>query len=116
MRGLQFAGSPFDPIRSCRVVLMRNIMKNEGLKTRRAWFRAGVFKIKEYFAVRSPSLVIVIGVLTVILVGLIDLVTGTEISLSIFYLVPIAFTTQRGPARDFRPDGLSTLLHPQAYW
>ena len=76
-----------------RVVFMRNVLKNAGLIAGRAWFGAGVFKIKEYFAARSPLLVIVIGLLTVILVGLIDLVTGAEISLSIFYLVPIAFTT-----------------------
>ncbi len=68
-------------------------MKNAASIAGRAWFGAGVFKIKEYCAARSPLQVIVIGVLTVILVGLIDLVTGAEISLSIFYLVPIAFTT-----------------------
>src|SRR6266566_4175231 len=72
---------------------MRNVVKNAGSRAGRSWFGAGVFKIKEHFAARSPLLVIVIGVLTVILVGLIDLETGAEISLSIFYLVPIAFTT-----------------------
>jgi len=34
-----------------------------------------------------------IGSLTVLFIGLIDLVTGAEISLSVFYLIPIAFTT-----------------------
>jgi signal transduction histidine kinase len=72
---------------------MRNDVKNAGSRAGRARFGAGVFKIKEYFAARSPMVVIVIGVLTVTLVGLIDLVTGAQISLSIFYLVPIAFTT-----------------------
>ena len=54
---------------------------------------AGLFKIKDYSTAHSSLLVIVIGVLTVILVGLVDLATGAEISLAIFYLVPIAFTT-----------------------
>jgi signal transduction histidine kinase len=72
---------------------MRIVVKSAGSGARRAWLGAGVSKIKEYLAARSPLLVIVIGVLTVILVGLIDLVTGAQISLSIFYLVPIAFTT-----------------------
>ena len=72
---------------------MRIVVKNAGSRAGRAWLGAGVFKIKEYLAARSPLLVIVVGVLAVILVGLIDSVTGAEISLSIFYLVPIGFTT-----------------------
>lgn len=67
-------------------------IKNAVSKADRAWFGAGVVKTKEYLAAR-PLFVIVIGVLMVILIGLVDLVTGAEISLSIFYLVPIAFTT-----------------------
>ena len=72
---------------------MRIVVKNGSSRAGRAWLGAGVFKIKEYLAARSPLLVIVVGVLTVILIGLIDSVTGAEISLSIFYLVPIGFTT-----------------------
>ena len=88
-------------------------MKNAGLIAGRAWFGAGVFKIKEYFAARSPLQVIVIGVLTVILVGLIDLVTGAEISLSIFYLLPIAFDFSSAQARRGHRRAVSSRLHFQ---
>jgi len=72
---------------------MRIVLKNSGSIAGCAGLESGLFEIKEYFAAHSPLLVIVIGVLTVILVGLADLVTGAEISLAIFYFVPIAFTT-----------------------
>src|ERR1051325_2299943 len=70
---------------------MWKVVKNAGSSAGRAWFDATVVRTKEYLAAR-PSLVVAIGVLAVISVGLIALVTGAEISLSIFYLVPVAFT------------------------
>jgi signal transduction histidine kinase len=80
-------------VHCCRIVFMRIVRKHAGSRAGRAWFGAGLFRLKHCFAARSPLLLIVIGLLTVILVGLIDFVTGAEISLSIFYLFPIAFTT-----------------------
>src|SRR5262245_46218272 len=54
---------------------------------------AGASKFHAYFASRSTALLTGIGCLTVLLVGLIDFVTGAEVSVSVFYLIPIAFTT-----------------------
>jgi len=91
---------------------MRIVLKNAGSRAGRLRIGSGVLTTEECFAARSPLLVIVIGILTVILVGLVDWVTGAEISLSIFYLVPIAVTTWFAG----RVPGLVTALLSAGVW
>lgn len=47
-------------------------------------------KAIEYFSKQSKSFIIVVGVLLVVFIGIVDYLTGAEISLSIFYLLPIS--------------------------
>jgi len=46
--------------------------------------------ISEYFSKKPKSFLMVIGVLLVLFIGVIDYLTGYEISFSIFYIIPIA--------------------------
>src|SRR5882724_7097163 len=68
--------------------------------------------IWNYFASCSPVLLTAIGTLTVLFIGLIDFVTGPEIALSIFYLIPIAFTTWFAG----RAPGLFTAVFSASIW
>jgi len=54
-----------------------------------------IVRLGEYFARRPKSHVLMIGLLTVLMVGVLDFLTGPEISLSLFYLLPITFVTWR---------------------
>jgi hypothetical protein len=56
----------------------------------------GVLKpssLRQRFASCSPFTVALSGTLMVLSVGLVDFLTGAEISFSVFYLIPIGFTT-----------------------
>ncbi|HTZ19185.1 MAG TPA: sensor histidine kinase [Dissulfurispiraceae bacterium] len=48
-------------------------------------------KIIEYFNNKSRGYLIAVGILLFIITGLADYLTGTEMSLSVFYLVPVGF-------------------------
>ncbi len=72
---------------------MSTIFKDGGVEENRGNLGTEASKLHEYLACRSPGLLTAIGCVTVLLVGMIDLVTGAEISVSIFYVIPIAFTT-----------------------
>jgi len=51
-------------------------------------------RVNEYFKKQSSRpLVIIIGLILVFLIGIADYVTGEELSISIFYLLPILFVT-----------------------
>ena len=50
-------------------------------------------KLIDYLAGLSAPLLMAIGLLLDLLVGLLDYVTGSHISVSIFYLIPIGFVT-----------------------
>ncbi len=52
-----------------------------------------VMKIIEYFERKSKLYLAIFGLVLNIFVGLIDYVTGYEIGLSVFYLIPISFVT-----------------------
>ncbi len=52
-----------------------------------------IVRVGEYFAHRPKSHVLMIGLLTVVMIGALDLLTGPDISL--FYLLPITFVTWR---------------------
>src|SRR5262249_14533035 len=54
-----------------------------------------IVRVGEYLAHRSKSHVLMIGLLTVGMIGALDLLTGPDISLSLFYLLPITFVTWR---------------------
>ena len=56
-------------------------------------FEAYLGKILSYFEKQSRLSVILVGLLIIIFVGVIDYLTGYEIELAIFYLIPIAFVT-----------------------
>lgn len=47
-------------------------------------------KVIEYFSKQSKSFIVVVGFLLVVFIGIVDYLTGPEISLSIFYLLPIS--------------------------
>lgn len=47
-------------------------------------------KVIEYFSKQSKSFIVVVGFLLVVFIGIVDYLTGAEISLSIFYLLPIS--------------------------
>ncbi len=49
--------------------------------------------IMEYFSKRSRLFLITLGFLLVLLIGVIDYLTGTEISLGLFYFLPISLVT-----------------------
>ncbi len=46
-----------------------------------------------FFSRHSPPFLLAIGIALDLLVGLLDYVTGSNISVSIFYLIPISFVT-----------------------
>ena len=52
-----------------------------------------IVRVGEYFAHRPKSRVVMISLLTVVMIGTLDLLTGPDISLSLFYLLPIIFVT-----------------------
>src|SRR6266571_5535267 len=54
-----------------------------------------IVRVGEYLAHRPKSHVLMIGLLTVGMIGALDLLTGPDISLSLFYLLPITFVTWR---------------------
>src|ERR1051326_2198688 len=54
-----------------------------------------IVRLGEYFAYRPKSQVFMIGLLMVVMVGAVDLVTRPDISISLFYLLPITFVTWR---------------------
>ena len=56
-------------------------------------FEAYLEKILSYFEKQSRLSVSLIGLTFVVFVGVIDYLTGYEIELAIFYLIPIAFVT-----------------------
>src|SRR5262249_16584205 len=49
----------------------------------------------EYFMHRSKSWVLIVGVLMVTVIGELTWITGPDISLSLFYILPITFVTWR---------------------
>jgi K+-sensing histidine kinase KdpD len=49
-----------------------------------------------YFGKQSKSFLITLSILTVIVIGVVDYITGYEIGLSLFYLMPIAFAAWFG--------------------
>ena len=49
-------------------------------------------EVKEYLAWQSKAFLITSGFILVLLVGVIDYVTGAELSVSIFYLIPISLS------------------------
>ncbi len=56
-------------------------------------FETYLEKILIYFGKRSRLSVSLIGLILVVLLGVIDYLTGYEVQLAIFYLIPIAFVT-----------------------
>jgi len=54
-----------------------------------------IVRVGEYLAHRPKSHVLLIGLLTVGMIGALDLLTGPDISVSLFYLLPITFVTWR---------------------
>ena len=57
------------------------------------FFEAYLEKTLSYFEKQSRLLVSLIGLIIIVFVGVIDYLTGYEIELAIFYLIPIAFVT-----------------------
>lgn len=49
--------------------------------------------LKSFLDGRSPALVIALGLALVALIGTMDQLTGSEVSLKVFYLLPIVFVT-----------------------
>jgi signal transduction histidine kinase len=49
-----------------------------------------LLRIRDFINSRSKSTIVIFGIILVLLVGLIDLVTGVAFSFSIFYLIPIS--------------------------
>ena len=54
-----------------------------------------IVRTGEYFMQRPKSWVLVAGILMILVIGELDLLTGPDISLSLFYLLPITFVTWR---------------------
>ncbi len=54
--------------------------------------RSSLGEVKEYFALQSRAFLITSGFALVLLVGVIDYATGAELSVSIFYLIPISLS------------------------
>ena len=52
--------------------------------------------ISEYFINKSKSLLITINIALLLCIGLVDYITGYEIAMSLFYLIPISFTAWFG--------------------
>ena len=49
-------------------------------------------EVKEYLSRQSKAFLITLGFILVLLVGVLDYVTGAELSVSIFYLIPISLS------------------------
>jgi len=47
-------------------------------------------EVKEYFARRSKPFLIIAGFILVLLLGLVDYITGAELNISIFYLLALS--------------------------
>src|SRR5262249_6024282 len=58
-----------------------------------------IVKTGEFFAHRSNQWVFITGIIMVITIGELDVLTGPDISLSLFYLLPVTFVTWRGGKR-----------------
>jgi diguanylate cyclase (GGDEF)-like protein len=54
-------------------------------------FKAHTEKILSYFEKQSRLSVSLVGLIIIVIVGVIDYLTGYEVELAIFYLIPIAF-------------------------
>jgi hypothetical protein len=54
-----------------------------------------LLRVDEHIADRGPTVALVAGCALVLLIWLVDLLTGPRVSLSLFYLVPVAVVTWR---------------------